>query len=87
MAQLGADVDALEQTAGSMTTSAGQIETIATTLTNQLKAVWWKGTDHDRFVDEWDGRHYRALVEAAQAIAAAAVSAKAQATAQRDASA
>jgi uncharacterized protein YukE len=87
MAQLGADVEALDTTANSMTTSASQIEAIASQLTSQLQAVWWKGADRERFVAEWESRHRKALTDAGQAIVLAANAAKQQAEAQRQASA
>lgn len=72
MAQLGMDTEQVAALGKTMQRDAGQIRTLAKQLDGQLKAVWWKGTDADRFRSDWDGGHRTQLEKLAAALEAQA---------------
>jgi uncharacterized protein YukE len=86
MAQLGADVDALEATGSKMIDAAGQIQQLMGSLSGQISGTWWLGADADRFRAEWDGTHRPNLDRVVQALNDAGNGAKNQASQQRQTS-
>jgi uncharacterized protein YukE len=72
MAQLGMDTEQVAALGKTMQRDAGQIRSLAKQLDSQLKGVWWKGTDADRFRSDWDGAHRTQLEKLATALEAQA---------------
>lgn len=61
MAFEGMDIDAVRSLASSMDSSAEQITAIMHKLTQQLHSTDWRGPDHDRFLNSWQGQHVAQL--------------------------
>jgi len=62
MAQLGADVEQLDQLAARFRSTADEIGQMVNQLGTQIHSAWWQGPDADRFKSEWDGT-YRAQLQ------------------------
>jgi uncharacterized protein YukE len=86
MAQLGADVDALEATGSKMIDAAGQIQQLMGALSGQISGTWWLGSDADRFRGDWDSTHRPNLDRVVAALNEAGNAAKQQAAQQRQTS-
>ena len=56
MAQLGADVEQLDQLSRKFDQEAQQIAQATQQISSQVNSVWWKGPDADRFRNEWEGQ-------------------------------
>ena len=55
MAQLGADVEQLDQLSRKFDQEAQQIAQATQQISSQVNSTWWKGPDADRFKNEWEG--------------------------------
>ena len=53
MAQIGAEMEQLEQLRQIFTTKAGEIEQLKSAIEGQLHGTWWVGPAADRFKGEW----------------------------------
>lgn len=82
MAQLGADVEQLDELARKMNSAAADISALTASITGNLASVWWQGADRGRFESSW-GEHQRQLATISQAVIAVASEATTQAAAQR----
>ena len=86
MAQLGADVDALDQLARKCEEEAQKIEQTVSIISSQLHNTWWQGTDAERFRSDWESTHTSALRQVAEQMKLAGAACTAQANQQRQAS-
>ena len=86
MAQLGANVEELDNLSRRFDEEANKIEGIMQTIANQVHAVWWQGGDADRFRNEWDTTYSTSLRNICQGLSEAATRCRTQAEQQRQAS-
>lgn len=86
MAVWGLDVDQVRALSGKLNTEANTIQTVLTTLTNQLSNTQWTGPDSDQFRDAWSGTHTTALKGVITALQEASQKASTNATEQENAS-
>jgi WXG100 family type VII secretion target len=68
MAQLGADVEQLDQLSKKFEQEAQQISQATQQISNQVQSVWWKGPDADKFRNEWEGQFASQLKKIADAL-------------------
>ena len=68
----GMDISQVRSLARQMQTEAAEIEALLQRLTAQLEGAPWRGTDRDRFLDEWRSRHLGALRRVADGLERAA---------------
>ena len=68
MAQLGADVEQLDQLARKFEQEAQQIAQATQQISSQVNSTWWKGPDADRFKNEWEGTYASQLKKIAEAL-------------------
>jgi WXG100 family type VII secretion target len=54
MAQLGADVEQLDQLSKKFEQEAQQIAQATSQITSQVNSTWWKGPASDRFRASWE---------------------------------
>lgn len=87
MAQLGADVEQLDQLSRKFDEAAQQISTATQQITSQVNSVWWKGPDAERFKSEWQGQHAAQLKRISEALRQIGQVARKQAQQQRQTSA
>jgi len=66
MAQLGLDPEQMAKLSKTMKSEADRIEGAAKTIGGQLRSVWWKGKDADKFTSRWEGQHNKAIMDAAR---------------------
>ena len=83
MAQLGADVEALDQLAKQFSSEAEKIKAAISSIGGKVHGVWWKGRDADQFKSEWDGQYKSALQRVAHALEDASKKVKNEAQQQR----
>lgn len=86
MAQLGADVEQLDSLARRFDQEAQTIENTISTITSQIGATWWQGTDADNFRNEWQTNYTASLRNVIQRLQDAASRCRAQANQQRQTS-
>lgn len=86
MAQLGLDPEAMTQLSKTMKSEADAIDAAAKKVDGRLRSVWWKGKDSDSFKGRWEGRHRRAITEAANLLREAGQHVDRQVAEQRQAS-
>lgn len=86
MANLGADVEALDQLAKAFSTEAGKVKQSISTIGGKLGSAWWSGKDADKFRSEWESHYKKDLSRVAQALEDAAAKVKKEAQQQRVAS-
>ena len=86
MAQLGANVEELDNLGRRFDEEASKIEGIMQTITGQVDAVWWMGADADRFRNEWQTTHRTSLRNICQSLSDAANRCRSQAEQQRQTS-
>ena len=86
MAQLGADVEALDQLARRFEEEAQKIEQTVSIISGQLNNTWWQGTDAERFRSDWETTHTSTLRQVAEQMKAAGAASTAQANQQRQTS-
>ena len=86
MAQLGADVEQLEMLGRKFEEEAQKVETTVSTITSQVNATWWQGSDADRFRNEWQTTYMSNLRQVIQHLQQAGSGCRAQATQQRQVS-
>ena len=55
MAQLGADVEQLDQLSKKFDQEGDRIAQATSQISSQVNSTWWKGPDADRFRNEWEG--------------------------------
>lgn len=87
MAQLGADVEQLDQLARTFNEEAGKIQQAVSRISGQVNGVWWKGPDADRFRNEWEGTYRNQLQRIADELRQQATKVRNQAQQQRQTSA
>ena len=87
MAQLGADVEQLDQLSRRFRESAEQLRALTRTLGSQVHSAWWQGQDADRFRGDWDGTYSGQLEQVAARLEETAQAVTQQAAQQRQASA
>lgn len=86
MAQLGADVDALDELSRRFTGSADQIGELISGLAAQIQSAWWVGGDADKFRGDWDGQYKPQLQSVCDRLRETAQAVTQQATQQRQTS-
>lgn len=86
MAQLGLDPEQMSQLSRTMKTEADAIDAAAKKVDGKLRSVWWKGKDSDSFKGRWEGRHRKAINEAATLLREASQHVDKQVAEQRQAS-
>lgn len=86
MAQLGADVEALDGLARRFRESADQLRSMTNQLSSQIHAAWWQGSDAERFRGDWDGTYRAQLEQVAARLEETSAAVTTQAQQQRDAS-
>ena len=86
MAQLGADVEQLDSLARRFDQEAQTIENTISTITTQVGATWWQGTDADNFRNEWQTNYTASLRNVIQRLQDAASRCRTQANQQRQTS-
>jgi uncharacterized protein YukE len=86
MAQLGADVEQLDALARRFDEESQKIENTVSTITSQIGATWWQGTDAERFRNDWQTTYTSQLRNVIQALQEAATRCRTQATQQRQTS-
>lgn len=86
MAQLGADVEALDQLARRFDEEAAKIEQTVSIISSQVNSTWWQGTDADRFRSDWESAHTSALRQVAEQLKSAGQACSSQANQQRQTS-
>lgn len=86
MAQLGADVEQLDQMSRRFRENAEQLRAMTRQLGSQVHAAWWQGADADRFRGEWDSTYSSQLENVAVQLENTAQSVSQQAAQQRQAS-
>ncbi|WP_435737403.1 hypothetical protein V5D56_02065 [Cellulosimicrobium sp. PMB13] len=83
----GADVGALRQLAGDMSSAADRIRSIGSSTATAVHANCWNGPDQQRFVGDWDSSLHPQLVAIAQTLSVSAESVRRNADEQESASA
>lgn len=86
MAQLGADVEALDRMGAKFLQHAGQIEDTIRILAGEVEGAWWQGSDAERFRGEWNCTHRPNLTNLCQQLREVSNQVKAQANQQRQTS-
>ncbi|MCY4486839.1 MAG: hypothetical protein OXF11_06940 [Deltaproteobacteria bacterium] len=86
MAQLGADVEQLEMLGRKFDEEAQKIEATISSITSQVAATWWQGTDAERFRNQWESTDTSTLRQVIQRLQAAANDCRNQANQQRQVS-
>lgn len=86
MAQLGADVDALDALAASFEDAGSRLEFVINDIDGAVRAAWWVGVNSDGFRRYWSGAARINGVALAQRFSELAVSVRQQADQQRRAS-
>lgn len=86
MAQLGADVEALDVLARRFDEEAAKIEQTISIINSQLHSTWWQGTDAERFRSDWESSHTSALRQVSEQMKAAGSACSSQANQQRQTS-
>lgn len=86
MAQLGADVEQLDDLARLFNQSAEQLGTIISQLDGCVGSVWWQGPDADVFRNEWQGQFKSQMANLSEALVQTGGHVTQQANQQRQAS-
>ncbi|MCQ3813701.1 MAG: hypothetical protein KTU85_04685 [Acidimicrobiia bacterium] len=86
MAVLGADVEQLDQLGRKFDEEAQKIDATISTITAQVQQAWWKGTDAERFRNDWEGTGTAQLRQVIQRLQAASNDCRKQAQEQRQVS-
>ncbi len=86
MAQLGADVEQLDQLARKFDQEANTIEQIISQITSQVGGTWWEGNDANNFRNEWNSTYTSQLRNVCQGLQNVAGQVRTQAAAQRQTS-
>jgi uncharacterized protein YukE len=68
MAQLGLDPEQMTQLSKTMRAEADAIDASAKKIDGKLRSTWWKGKDSDKFKGQWEGRHRKAVNDAARVL-------------------
>ena len=55
MAQLGADVDQLDDMSNKFRNAGEQLQSLINQLGGTVNSAWWQGTDADNFRGQWEG--------------------------------
>jgi len=87
MAQLGADVEQLDQLARKFEQEAQQIAQATQQISSQVNSTWWKGPDADKFRNEWESQFASQLKKIAEALRQVGTVVRKQAQQQRQTSA
>lgn len=61
MAQLGADIEGMQQLHGQLKQRSGEVSRLRSDLTGMVNNTWWKGPAADRFRSEWNGQYSSSL--------------------------
>lgn len=85
-AMSGADPDQLDRAAGEFDSSAQLLVELRRSLDRHIRSAPWRGANADRFLQQWDGQHHRALREARAYLEAAGAELRRNAEEQRWAS-
>ncbi len=86
MAQLGADVDQLDDLSTRFKTAASQLQEIVTQISGKVDGAWWQGGDADKFRSDWQGSFKSQLQNVCNSFEETGTHVKAQADQQRQAS-
>ena len=86
MAQLGADVEALDQLARRFNEEAQKIQQAISTISSQIDTTWWQGPDAERFRNNWQSSFRGQLQRIGESLGQAAQQCKRQADQQRQVS-
>jgi uncharacterized protein YukE len=84
---IGADIAQMRALEAQLNNEARAIREIAGRITGKVNGTTWKGTDSDKFRNEWDSSHKKNLEATAVALEAVAVVVKKNAEAQEATSA
>lgn len=87
MAQLGADVDQLDDLSQRFKTAAQQLNEIMNQIGGKVDGAWWQGGDADKFRAEWQGTFRTQLQNVCTAFEQTGTQVKTQSDQQRQASA
>jgi WXG100 family type VII secretion target len=61
MAQLGGDIEGMQQLQSQLKQRSGEVSRLRSDLTNMVNNTWWKGPASDRFRSEWNGQYSSSL--------------------------
>ena len=86
MAQLGADVEQLDQLSKKFDQEADRISQATSQISSQVNSTWWKGPDADKFKNEWEGQFASQLKKIAEALHQVGTVVRKQAQQQRQTS-
>lgn len=86
MAQLGADVDALDGLARRFNTAVTELQGIMNSIGSQVTGAWWQGADADNFRSQWEGQYRSQINNLMNAFQEAGTAVTNQASQQRQAS-
>ena len=86
MAQLGADVEALQRLARKFNDEARSVENSIAVIEAQLEQTWWQGPDANAFRDAWSSSFRPQLFKIAKALDDAHINMLRQAQQQTEAS-
>lgn len=87
MAQLGADVDQLDDLSTAFKNAAAQLGDIMNQIGGKVDGAWWQGGDADKFRADWQGSFRTQLQNVCTAFEDTGTHVKTQADQQRQASA
>jgi len=84
--QLGSDPEQLDRLARLLTSAAGEVGRVRSTVTGRLDALFWQGPDADNFKASWNSVHNEMLRQAGSKLGVAAEDLRRQAITQRQVS-
>ena len=87
MAQLGADVEQLDQLSKKFDQEGDRIAQATSQISSQVNSTWWKGPDAEKFKNEWEGQFASQLKKIAEALRQVGTVVRKQAQQQRQTSA
>lgn len=86
MAQLGADVEQLDDMSNKFKQAADQLQQLINQLGGAVNSAWWQGTDADNFRSQWEGQFKGQLNNVSTALTETGTHVKQQADQQRQVS-
>ncbi len=87
MAQLGADVEQLDQLSKKFDQEAQALSQATSQITAQVNSTWWKGPDAEKFRNEWESQFASQLKKISEALRQVGTVVRKQAQQQRQTSA
>lgn len=68
MAQIGADIQQLEQLTRQFNTQAGQVDALIAAINNQIGGTWWVGPKAEKFKGQWNQEFVPTLKKLSEAL-------------------